>query len=239
MADTKVLEEIGMTEGEIKVYLALLKIGASKTGMIMKESEMTNSSTYRCLESLMVKGLVSYIIKNNVKYFQAADPKNLLKIVDGKRAKIAEMLPSFARKEEKGQEALVYEGYKAVTTAYEECLDELRVGDESLFFSIGEEDLSDKNIQTFFMNLSAKRKAKKVGMRGIAPPETKETFKKYPVKMNMRYTDLKLPTGVSIYKNSILIISWKDKPTAIVIKSRNITESYRKFFEDAWKLAKS
>ena len=238
MPDTKVLEEIGLTEGEIKIYLALLKIGASKSGLIMKEASMTNSSTYRCLESLMDKGLVNYIIKNNVKYFQAADPKSLLKLLDEKKAKISEMLPSLIKKEEEGQEARIYEGFKAITTAYEECLEELKPGDESLFFSIGEEDLSDKNIQTFFMNLSLKRKARKIGMRGIAPLETREIFKKYPVRIDMRYTDIKLPTGVSIYKNSIIIISWKDKPTAIIIKSRNITESYRNFFEDAWKLAK-
>ena len=36
--DLKLLEEIGLTEGETKVYLALLRLGSTKTGALAKEA---------------------------------------------------------------------------------------------------------------------------------------------------------------------------------------------------------
>ncbi|GAG26288.1 unnamed protein product, partial [marine sediment metagenome] len=44
--DTKILEEIGLTQGEIKTYLALLKLGSSSTGPIAKESQVSRSKLY-------------------------------------------------------------------------------------------------------------------------------------------------------------------------------------------------
>lgn len=237
--NTSVLEEVGLTESEIKIYLALLKLGISKSGEIIRETGMMNSGVYRCLDSLLAKGLISFVIKNNVKHFQASKPETLLSFIDDKRTKIIELIPQLTKRYEPvEQEARMYEGYKAITTAYEECNEELSSGEEILFFSIGGEDLSDKNIQTFFMNLAAKRKEKKLMMRGIASLNTREVFKKYPAKVIMRYTDLKLPTGLSIYKTKVVLVSWKDKPTAIIIKSKNIVEGYRQFFEEMWKIAK-
>ena len=44
--ETKLLEEIGFSKGEIKTYLALLKIGSSSTGSITKESDVSRSKLY-------------------------------------------------------------------------------------------------------------------------------------------------------------------------------------------------
>jgi sugar-specific transcriptional regulator TrmB len=48
--DPKMLEEIGLTEGESKVYLALLKLGATKTGPLIKEADVSSSKVYKILE---------------------------------------------------------------------------------------------------------------------------------------------------------------------------------------------
>ena len=57
------IREAGLTEGESKVYLALLKLDSSTSGPIIEESGVANSIIYRILDSLSEKGLVSYIIK--------------------------------------------------------------------------------------------------------------------------------------------------------------------------------
>ena len=51
----KILEEIGLTPGEIKVYLALLKIGQSSTGAIANESQVSRSKIYTILDKLAKK----------------------------------------------------------------------------------------------------------------------------------------------------------------------------------------
>ena len=63
------LEKIGFTKSEIAVYTALLKIGQKTTGEILKEAKISSGKIYEILDKLIKKGLVSYIIKNNTKYF--------------------------------------------------------------------------------------------------------------------------------------------------------------------------
>jgi len=44
------LKSIGLTDGEIKIYLALLEIGSSSIGNIIKKSKISGSKTYEVLE---------------------------------------------------------------------------------------------------------------------------------------------------------------------------------------------
>ena len=85
--NTKILEKAGLTNNEIKVYLALLSLGSVSAGEIIKKSELHRAAVYDTLERLMDKGLVSYVIKANRKYFEAAMAKNLVEIIEKKRKK--------------------------------------------------------------------------------------------------------------------------------------------------------
>src|SRR3989344_9492336 len=82
--DTKMLEEIGLTPGEVKVYLALLKIGQSSTGAIAKESQVSRSKLYSILDKLAKKGLVGHLMKGEVTYFKAMEPKRIIDYMEEK-----------------------------------------------------------------------------------------------------------------------------------------------------------
>ena len=86
--ETKLLEEIGLTKTEIKIYLALIKIGQTTTTKIVKESQIHASKVYEFLERLVQKGLVSYVIKSNKKYFTVTEPINLKELLKEKERKI-------------------------------------------------------------------------------------------------------------------------------------------------------
>ena len=59
--DARILEEIGLTAGERKTYLALLKLGLSSTGPIAKLAQVSRSKLYSILDKLEKKGLASHI----------------------------------------------------------------------------------------------------------------------------------------------------------------------------------
>ena len=60
MKTEKLLEHIGLTKNEVKVYLALLDTGLTTTSAIIKETCINTSKVYESLERLLKKGLVSY-----------------------------------------------------------------------------------------------------------------------------------------------------------------------------------
>ena len=80
--DTTALRESGLTDGEIKVYTALLELGASTTGPIIEKSGVAKSIVYQLLDKLTAKGLVSYITKEKTKHYQAAEPNRILDYIE-------------------------------------------------------------------------------------------------------------------------------------------------------------
>ena len=115
--NTSVLEELGLSNAEAKIYLALLGLGSSKTGDIIDRTKLQSSTVYHVLGSLVEKGLVSYVLKGKIKFYQAEDPNSFLLFLEEKKRKLNEILPELRRKErlsKQKQTAKVYEGLKGV-----------------------------------------------------------------------------------------------------------------------------
>ena len=84
MVDLTLLNKAGLTEGEGKVYMALLETGQSSITEIVKKSGISTSKSYDVLNRLEEKGLVSHVIIRGVKYFKAANPERLKEILEEK-----------------------------------------------------------------------------------------------------------------------------------------------------------
>ncbi|MBU2442745.1 MAG: helix-turn-helix domain-containing protein, partial [Nanoarchaeota archaeon] len=68
MAEIDILEDLGLSEAEAKVYLALLETGSTLAGPIIKKTGLHRGTTYQILQRLIEKGLVSYVIKAGKRY---------------------------------------------------------------------------------------------------------------------------------------------------------------------------
>jgi len=88
--DEKLLEEIGLTKGEIKVYFTLLKLGETTTGKIIENAQISSGKIYEILDKLVKKGLVSFIIKEKTKYFTASSPNRILDYMHEKEKNLKE-----------------------------------------------------------------------------------------------------------------------------------------------------
>jgi sugar-specific transcriptional regulator TrmB len=247
----EILRKIGLTNGEIKVYEALGKLGRSSTGPIMDKSGISSSKVYLILEKLIQKGLVSFIIENNIKKFQITNPNNILtylekqqkeleKIKKDSKPFIEELTKTMGEYEE--EVAQIYKGFAGLRIAFENLLGELGKGEEFLFFSQSEEELTNKKAVTFFKNLHQKRIEKGIYTKGIADNSLKEIFQKRFIKQKKfeaKFSHLTLPSAISIGKNRILLNIWGDNPICFEIVSKRIAERYREFFYKMWKVAKN
>jgi len=122
------LEELGLTHNESLVYQSLLKIGETKTGAIVKETGMHRVLIYDALESLIRKGLASYVIKENIKYFKASDPERILDFIKEKEEFAKKIIPelNLTKKENLSKQSVeIYEGIKGLKSVLNKMLKEL------------------------------------------------------------------------------------------------------------------
>lgn len=246
--DTNILDQVGLSKNEIKVYLALLELDQASATPILRKANIPNSKIYPVLEKLMKKGLASYVIKNNVKYFQASDPKNLIDILNNKEkqifdqkkeiTKLIERIETKRKFAKEKQEAIIYEGFEGVKAAFNDILQSLEKGKEYLVFTLGQE-LETKELKLFFSNYHQKRIERGIRVKLIANKEIKKIFSKYHKfkGMQIKYLKLQLPTGIFIYNDKVMTFVWENKPAAFVITSKTNAERYKRFFEAMWKTA--
>lgn len=247
--DTKILEKIGLTEGEVRVYLALLDLGSSSTGHIIDKSHITSSKVYVILERLEQKGLVSHVIKNNVKYFQVADPNRLLDYMAKKKdeleydtEQISKIIPSLKLKREKFyelQETTMYQGLKGFQTSLQEFISDITSGGEFVVF--GAKGPFGREFEIFIRHFYVEKEKKGIKTRLIYNSKYKHVLELYKnLKLTqVRFIDKITPSTVVITKGKVLIICYGDDPRQVLIKSTPIAESYYQFFESMWETAKA
>ncbi len=236
--DEEILQSLGFTYAESKVYLLLLELNSVKVGRIIEKSGLQSSTIYNTLNSLTDKGYVTHVLKGKIKVYQAVNPKNILKEFKEKEAKFKSILPSLEQKHKHGEEkpqAEIFEGIKGMINLLNELIEDIKPKDNYYFFAMDESGLNEE-IQKFFEKYDAKRKDKGLIVRGIARIELKDLFENRKV-LKMRYVNHQIPSNISICNNKMAMMSWGEKPTGILIKSKQMCKSQIEFFESLWKTA--
>ncbi|MEW5897488.1 MAG: helix-turn-helix domain-containing protein [Nanoarchaeota archaeon] len=244
--DTKILKETGLSDNEVKLYLELLKLGETSTGPLIKNTGIASSRVYTSLSSLVNRGLVTFITKNNTKYYKAENPDTLLKNVEEKKKQLEEILPnlkSIMKKEEKETYSTIFEGFNGFKTAFQNQIDECIAKDEIFVIGFSPQNYAFKSLRTFLKNIDLKRHKKKVKLKIILPKESKNTIGKDREKepyTNVRYMSggFFSPTAMNIYKDYVLLTIWEEKPTVFLIKNDKIATSFKQYFNSLWNIAK-
>ena len=245
--DVELLEKIGLTHNESVVYLALIKLGTSKTGQILKTSNLNSGKIYEILESLKNKGLVGESIINNVRYFSAAHPSQLLEYLNKKKDDIDQEekeVKSFLPELEKNRtarldvsKAITYTGLKGIKTAADEALDSMKHGEEIL--AMGVTERKDKRFNTFWQGWSERRVTKKIHAKHIFSErgDYSNIFGKMP------YTEVRIlegltPVTLDIFGDKVLILNYNEPFSCTMIYDKNTAASFKNFFNQLWKIAK-
>lgn len=251
----KELEGIGLTKGEAQVYLTLLKLGESTNSPIARHSELQSSTVYYCLNSLIEKGFVSYVLKGSRKHFSAVNPDQIPKILEEKekelkekREEVGKILPKLKSyqgliKERTTTE--VYEGWNGFQTIFREIISNLGKGDSYEAFVIEQAIEEPEMLQIFFTKLNKEVKRKGITLRLISPISLKPVFHKIYGKSflekysKVRYTKETIPVGITLYKDNVVThVSDEGKPISIKIHNKKLARTYRDYFNHVWKQAK-
>jgi len=244
----KILEEIGLTKGESKVYLTLLKLGETTTGKIIEEAQISSGKIYEILDKLIAKGLASFIIKEKTKYFQASSPNRIMDYLhekeDNLKAKEQEFekqlpsLLSLQQLKKKEHEATLFKGFKGFRTAIYEALDSLTPEDEVIGMGI----LSTKSEKYNLMWQAWHKERIKRKIKSRAIFSDKETSYYRSLKklkfLQLRVIEGITPTAVDIMGDNVLILTHGEEPSCLLIKNPEIAQSFKTFFNSLWGIAK-
>ena len=245
MEELNNLKNFGLADNDIFVYRALLTLGPSKTGPIIRRSGVGSSRTYESLARLSAKGLVSYEVSNNVRFYRAEPPTELLKESFQNLAELSKLEKAVKQTViEKVSRNFIntYTGKKAFRMAFLQNVESLRRGETISVIAYGKQAGRSRELRSFLKSLDGLMASKKCKMRMILEKgmrsilESDRHYKAYITRyLPQGYFG---PMAVNISGEQVMLSTWGEEPIAIVIKNPVIVKSYANNFEFLWEIAK-
>ncbi len=235
------LREYGLSEKEIKVYLTCLKLGPSTANRISTSGELRRSTTYDLLEALKVKGLLSTFIREKKQYFQAAEPAELVSLLQNKEEIIKRILPQLeALKMSAGEKpkVRVFESVRGVAAMLE------RIYQEKELLVYGSARKAAEALKHIPPALAHRRAEHGIKARMVfeRSPEAWYRLKEPKIK---KVTSMKFleslrtcPTVTWIAGNQVGIVTLEKEMIGVHIINQEISQTQRLLFEVLWKLAR-
>ncbi|MBS3118781.1 hypothetical protein J4417_03830 [Candidatus Woesearchaeota archaeon] len=245
------LEKLGLTKGEVKVYLALNKLGEASIGPIVKDSKVSKSKIYDILQRLADKGLVGHIVKEQKRYYLANDPTAVVDFVEKKenelktlKGEVQQLVPELKLLRSLSGEkrtAEVYEGFKGLRNIREQLLAELKSGDTLMV--LGAPKIANEKWESWFLNFHKRRIERKIKLEIIY---NSDALKYGEIRKKMELTKVRYlpnnlvsPNWVDVFPTAVLFVAILDTPIAFLIRNKELAESFASYFKIMWNNSKN
>lgn len=247
----KALKQLGLTDKEIKVYLAALELGPQPVQEIAKRAGVNRATTYVMIEQLTQRGLMSSFEKGKKRYFNAEDPEKLHNLIKSEQRELKEreeliknIMPDlravYSVAEHKPR-VKFFEGVDGIVAIQQDILDtkithvENAVDLDEFRKVFRDEDLSEQ--REAFIKRGVKIKG--IFTTSGAPPEI--SLKAKELAWDYRFIDKKkftFPGEVIIYDKKVALISYSGKVMGVIIESAEIHTMLSSLFKLAWESVK-
>jgi len=232
------LLQFGLHKNDIKVYEALVSIGRTKSGALMEKAGVGSSRLYASLEILITKGLVSYEVRNNVRYYK---PEKIDALIEQSKEStraltaLAETIRSVTPTTTERNETNVFEGYHGFRRAFFEHVERMSKGEELRIIGFGIRAPERRALSKFLDEINVLALAKKSKMHALFDEE----FRKKPGIPNVgKGADIHFlpssyfgPTAYNISKSEVLLSVWGKNPLVIRIRNPILVASFAAHFD--------
>lgn len=238
--DLKILRSVGISEGEIKVYNALLELGKASTNKIHEKTRIERRNIYDILNKLIERGLVTYIDENKHRTFYLSNPRKILSyieekkdILDNIKNKVSDIMPEILSSFESKKtdiRAEVYRGLEGIKAVWEDTLNHKET------YWIGSGRYVPRRFPGFFNYWNKKRVAKKIVWYNLHRIEMKKEIKPYQFE-HLRFLPIEFsanPVVICIYGNKVVQFLYGETLFAFVIESKELSENYKAYHKFLW-----
>ncbi|MFA5155580.1 MAG: helix-turn-helix domain-containing protein [Patescibacteria group bacterium] len=241
MTKEQLLQKIGFSQNEAKVYLAALESGLDSAQNIAKRANLQRTTTYSVLGYLVEKGVIGQSRIRNKTRYKAEAPDKLLSLVNNLRQEIEKKLPELEALYNGGEtkpRILFYEGKSAIQNIYDDTLrekpSEILEWNTDAYFDYPTVD-PVYIAKRMALNIRAKRIAG-AGSRwhskhkGYDQSELSETV---IVPKDIFWPGIE----VNIYNDKVAFLNYAEE-MSVIIESKAIAEAMRQAYQLSWEGAK-
>ncbi|MFA7681482.1 MAG: helix-turn-helix domain-containing protein [Candidatus Peribacteraceae bacterium] len=242
---THALSELGLSEEEAHVYLAVLELGGSYVSAIAKKAKIHRVVCYKILDDLTRKGLVSAFSKNKIKHYAVTSPEIIVQKQEEKLRIAQDLLPeleSLTNTLAYKPKIEYYEGIEGIKNIFEDTL-------TAQAEMLGYTNLAalPKVVSAEYLRDYAKRKiAKGIKTRMLSPhlPEALKYLRTYypqnfdPHLVEILFVNPKeypFEYEINIYGDKVAIISLNpNELLGMILESKVYANTQRAIFQLAW-----
>ncbi|MCX6807465.1 MAG: helix-turn-helix domain-containing protein [Patescibacteria group bacterium] len=237
-----VLANLGLSDKEASVYLAMLPLGATNVLKIARASGIKRTTVYSILDDLKQKGLVNIEIKGLKNLYLAENPERfnltLKSQQENFRDALPELLDLYNLKADKGS-IKYYEGLEAIKSVYEGMLRDVQPNDR--YMVISDQKKWQKLDAKYFLNFIRRRGELNINLNiRLLLQDSKVARAHQKVQSQFNEKIKILPSGTDLNTNLVIIpkrvmIHQLVPPfLAVVMENKNIIKMHQEFFEIMW-----
>jgi len=239
----EILEDIGLSPNEAKIYEALLGLGLASVPEIAAQTGIHKRNVYDTIPRLLKKGLIYNIAETAENKYSPVEPDKLNDFIWEKDDKLKSILPSMNKQFKKTSEDEEVYIYKGVEGFKNYLRDILKIG-EDVYFIGAKGGWFDENLQTYIKKFLKEAKKKEIKYHHIFDWEVKKLAPEILRAVGKPYKFLppKYSTigAIDIFGDHVVTFSGltlksiNEDVILVVIKNKELANCYRTWFKFIW-----
>jgi sugar-specific transcriptional regulator TrmB len=239
------LKEVGMSENEARVYLAMLELGPATVLEIASEAHINRPTAYVQIDSLKKMGLAATKKKNRKVLFIAGSPEKLNFLLNKQRAELEtrreelnSVMPGLMAAFDLAEEKPVIRYFEGNEGLAKVRLEALRCK-EKIIRSISSIEVIVSSTPNAVSKYPTERIKKGIYSKIIYTSRKgailKKTDKEYLRESKfISPKDLTIKFDFSVFDDKVILGIPYGKTGSIIIQNKNIAESFKSLFDFVW-----
>lgn len=233
------LEVLGLSEAQAKVYEAALELGESSMQELAKKSGIIRTTIYSFMDVLKDRGFITETKKGKRRVYSATHPERLLDVSKARVVELETAMPElmaiYNSQSTQKPRVTFYDGIDGVLEVYADMLDAGQV-------ITAYEDHESRSIglpKAFYEYFPTRLAENDILFRSIARDskvarEFAKEHEAFPRETKFLNTEI-MPAEISIYGNKSALMSFKaDSPLCVLIEDEAIANTLRMTWQELW-----
>ena len=229
------LTNVGLSDAEARIYYTVLQRGSASVKEIAQDSGFHRTNIYDVLDKLKEKGLITFYKVGKTTIYKAADPENLSAYLKEKQLFLDALMPDLKKLQGLNQEEIeveVFKGAEGMKASWRDMIKEKKT-----LYGYGVGGQLREHLPEFAQQFLRDIKQFKIKYYGIYVKAQREPPHGFYTEVRYVPQEMSSPVATFIYGDKVNINIWEPMLVAIVVKSHDVAETYRRHFKLLWELA--